>query len=84
MKKTRPYTSRYLDEWAKDAMEQGGPYPEEKLVATVQALEDTQYQLDAYKAMCIIQDKAIELLKKELAKAKRQLGKYERKNRGTV
>jgi phage shock protein A len=84
MKKTQPYTLQYLNEWAKDAMEQGGPYPEPKLVATVEALEHAQYQLDAYRAMCVIQDKAIEVLKKELAKTKRKLGKYERKSRGTV
>lgn len=84
MKPVKPFTSAELEEWAKDAMEQGGPYPSPKLLVTVGALEEARYALDAYKAMHVIQESTIDVLKKELAKAKRQLRKYERVSRGTI
>lgn len=64
--KLKPYTMAELEKWAADAMEQGGPYPSDKLVLTVRALEDALTMVEYYKAIGIVLEKTVENLQKEL------------------
>lgn len=69
----KPYTMRYLEEWAKEAIEQGGAYPGDRLIATVKALEEAEVSLHYYKAVNLILEKTIETLQKEMKKGKRNV-----------
>lgn len=69
----KPYTMDELEEWAQEAMEQGGMYPSARLVATVKALEEAEFMLHYHKAVNLVLDKAIETLQKEMNKGKRNV-----------
>lgn len=77
----KPYTMDELEEWAQDAMEQGGVYPGARLVATVEVLEETEFLLHYHKAVNLVLEKTVETLQKEMKKGKKNGNVRRRKGR---